>query len=290
MEQVGSVAALEDLSENERAALLTLLADDDPAVYASIRQRILALGPAVADWLRPHTLSRDPVLRRHSQEIVRKLDRQAADNMFLEFCLKNGEAFDLEQGAWLLAQTQYPDINVVGYRALLDSFAADLRERIESSAEPAKVLATTNRYLFEELGFAGDQNNYYDPENSYLNRVIDRRTGNPINLCLVYLLLARRLKLPIVGIGLPGHFVCRYQSSSVEIYIDAFSSGKLLTKADCVQYLLQGNYSLREDYLTPVTSRRLLLRICSNLHQIYLHLEQTEAATRFQRYMVALAR
>jgi regulator of sirC expression with transglutaminase-like and TPR domain len=210
--------------------------------------------------------------------------------MFLEFCLKNGEAFDLEQGAWLLAQTQYPDINVVGYRALLDSFAADLRERIESSAEPAKVLATTNRYLFEELGFAGDQNNYYDPENSYLNRVIDRRTGNPINLCLVYLLLARRLKLPIVGIGLPGHFVCRYQSSSVEIYIDAFSSGKLLTKADCVQYLLQGNYSLREDYLTPVTSRRLLLRICSNLHQIYLHLEQTEAATRFQRYMVALAR
>jgi len=173
---------------------------------------------------------------------------------------------------------------------LLDSFASDLEDRVETSGEPAKVLAGMNRYLFEELGFSGDQQNYYDPENSYLNRVIDRRTGNPINLCLVYLLLSRRLKLPVAGIGLPGHFICRYQSSSVEMYIDAFSGGKLLTKADCVQYLLQGNYSLREDYLTPVTSRKLLLRICGNLHQIYLHLEQSEAATRLQRYMVALAR
>lgn len=290
MDQVGSVSALEELSDNERAALLTLLADDDPGVYTSIRQKILAFGPAAADWLRPHTLSRDPILRRHSQEIVRNLDRQVADNSFVEFCLKHGEAFDLEEGAWLLAQTQYPDINVAGYRALLDSFASDLEERVDGHEEPTKILAGMNRYLFEELGFAGDSQHYYDPENSYLNRVIDRRSGNPINLCLVYLLLGRRLKLPVVGIGLPGHFVCRYQSSSLEIYIDAFSGGKLLTKADCVQYLLQGNYSLREDYLTPVTSRRLLLRICGNLHQIYLHLEQPEAATRLQRYMVALAR
>jgi regulator of sirC expression with transglutaminase-like and TPR domain len=290
MEQIGSASAAEELSDNERAALLTLLADEDPAVYTTVRQRILALGSAAADWLRPHTLSRDPVLRRHSMEIVRNLERQTADTLFLEFCLKHGEAFDMEEGAWLLAQTQYPDINVQGYRALLDSFAADLQERVEGSAEPAKLLAATNRYLFEDLGFVGDQQSYYDPENSYLNRVIDRRRGNPINLCLLYLLLGRRLKLPVVGIGLPGHFICRYQSSSVEIYIDAFSGGKLLTKTDCVQYLLQGNYSLRDDYLAPVTSRRLLLRVCSNLHQIYLHLKETELATRLQRYMVALAR
>ncbi len=120
--------------------------------------------------------------------------------------------------------------------------------------------------------------------------MLDRRSGNPINLCLVYLLLGWRLKLPLAGIGLPGHFICRFQSSSAELYIDAFNRGKLLGKADCVQYLLQGNFSLRDDYLAPITSRRLLLRICGNLHQIYSHLEQTDAATRFQRYMIALAR
>ena len=290
MSRVGSITAPEGLSEGQKAALLILLADDDPSVYRKIRHKIISFGPAAAEWLRPHVLSRDPVLRRRAQEIILSFDRQAADNEFLGFCLKHGEAFDLESGAWKLALTQYPDINVGGYQALLDSFAGDLREQIQDNADPEDRLSALNGYLFDELGFSGNEEQYYDPENSYLNRVLDRRTGNPINLCLLYLLMARRLGLPMTGIGLPGHFVCRYQSSSAEIYIDVFNRGKLLTKADCVQYLLQGNYSVREDYLAPVTPRRLLLRICGNLHQIYLHLEQSEAATRLQRYLVALAR
>ncbi len=289
MNLAGAIAEKE-LSEARKAALLTLLADDDPAIYQNIRKQILAFGPAATNWLRPQTLSRDPALRRRAQELVLKFDRQNADNYFLAFCLKHGQELDLEQGAWLLAQTQYPDINVEGYRALLDSFAADLAERLEGATEPQEILGEVNRYLFEELGFSGNEENYYDPQNTYLNRVLDRRTGNPINLCLVYMLLARRLTLPIAGIGLPGHFLCRFQSSAQEVYIDPFNRGRMLTKADCVQYLLQGNYSVRDDYLAPVTSRRMLLRVCGNLHKIYLHHEDPESATRIQRYLVALAR
>ena len=290
MKFAGTMTLAAELSESQRIALLKLLTDDDPAIYRSIRQKILSFGPPAAGWLRPHTASRDPALRRRAQEIVLRFDRQEADNRFLEFCLKHGEDCETEHGAWLLAQTQYPDINVEGYRALLDSFATDLRERFGRARDASQILATLNQYLFRELGFAGNEENYYDPENSYLNRVLDRRTGNPINLCLVYLLLARRLQLPVAGIGLPGHFICRYQSSAAELYIDPFNHGRLLTKADCVQYLLQGNFSVRDDYLAPVSPRRLLLRICANLHQIYLHLEQQEEATRLQRYLVALAR
>ena len=290
MKEVGAIAMPGEVPESQRTALLKLLADDDPAIYESIRQKILSLGTPAADWLRPHTLSRDPTVRRRAQELVLRLDRQAADNRFLAFCLKHGEELDLEQGAWLLAQTQYPEINIAGYQALLDSFAGDLREPVAEAAGAEEILNAINRYCFHRLGFAGNEENYYDPENSYLNRVLDRRTGNPINLCLVYLLLSRRLGLPMTGIGLPGHFVCRFQSSSAEIYIDAFNRGKLLTKADCIQYLLQGNYSVRDDYLSPVSPRRLLLRICGNLHQIYLHLARSEEATRLQRYLVALAR
>jgi regulator of sirC expression with transglutaminase-like and TPR domain len=290
MSRVGTITSPEELSESQKAALLTLLADDDPAVYRKIRHKIVSFGPSAAEWLRPHTLSRDPALRRRAQEIILSFDRQGADTAFLAFCLKHGEAFDLETGAWQLAQTQYPDINVAGYQALLDSFAGDLREALQGVGEQREVLGVLNRYLFDELGFVGNQEQYYDPDNSYLNRVLDRRMGNPISLCLLYLLLGRRLHLPVVGIGLPGHFICRFQSSSAEIYIDVFNRGKLLSKADCVQYLLQGNYSVREDYLSPVSPRRLMLRVCGNLHQIYLHLEQSEAATRLQRYLVALAR
>jgi regulator of sirC expression with transglutaminase-like and TPR domain len=278
------------LSESQRSALLNLLGDEDPAVYQAVRQRILASGPSATDWLRPHTLSRDPAVRRRAREIVRCFDRHDADDSFLAFCLRNGEELDIETGAWMLARTQYPDINVEAYRALLDSYANDLRERLDLAGELNQLLAAINHYLFVERRLTGNQENYYDPDNSYLNRVLDRRTGNPVSLCLVYLLLARRLRLPVAGIGLPGHFLCRYQSSSAEVYLDVFHHGKLLTKADCMKYLVRANLSVRDDYLSPISSRRLLLRLCANLHQIYLQLELPDEATRLQRYLVALAR
>jgi regulator of sirC expression with transglutaminase-like and TPR domain len=291
MSAPATIAPPETLSESQKGALLKLLADEDSAVYRPVREKILSYGSEVViTWLQPHTLSNDPALRRRAQDIIWHFGRQAADNRFLGFCLKHGEEFELEEGVWLLAQTQYPDINVEAYQALLDSFAGELRERLDLTREPKEVLTRINAYLFEELGFSGNEENYYDPENSYLNRVIDRRTGNPINLSLLYMLLARRLRLPVTGIGLPGHFICRHQSSAAEIFIDAFNGGKFLSKADCVQYLAHANYSLRDDCLAPVSSRRMLLRICGNLHQTYLQLQRTEETTRIQRYLVALAR
>src|SRR5262249_30150755 len=289
MKSAGTVLQ-EELPESQRAALLNLLADEDPAIYETVRARILSFGPKASQWLQAYRLSNDPLLRRRSQEIVLYFERQAADNRFLGFCLKHGQELDLEQGAWLLAQTQYPDINVEAYTALLDDIAAELRERISAGGSARKVLAAINQHLFGARGFSGNEENYYEPANSYLNRVLDRRTGNPVSLCLVYILLARRLRLPITGIGLPGHFVCRYQSISDEIYVDAFNRGKLLSKADCVQYLLKGNYSIQDQYLAPVSPRALLLRVCTNLHQIYEELEKPEQTTRLQRYLVALGR
>jgi regulator of sirC expression with transglutaminase-like and TPR domain len=286
----GTSTGTNDLSRSQRDALLSLLADEDPAVYRTVREKILSCGPPAAEWQRPHTMSNDPALRRRAQQIVLHFDRQAADDHFLAFCLRHGEEFDLEQGAWLFAQTQYPRINLEAYRAILDGYAGELRARFDPSAEPRQILTTINQYLFGELGFVGNEENYYNPDNSYLNCVLDQRTGNPINLSLLYILLARRLRLPIAGIGLPGHFVCRYQSTAAEIFIDPFNHGKLLTKADCMQYLVTANCNRRDEHLTPVTARRFLLRICSNLHQVYQRLELAVEAMRLQRYLVALAR
>ena len=290
MTSSSSTQPSEALSDGQRAALLNLLTDDDMAVYHTIRGKILSYGQSAADWLRPHTLSTDPVLRRRANELIHYLARQQADNRFLAFCLNQGEDLDIEEGGWLLSQTQYPDINIAAYQALFDSYAGDLRERIDFGATPESILATINQYLFDDLNFTGNETNYYDPDNSYLNRVVDRRTGNPISLCLVYYFVARRLRLPIVGIGMPGHFLIRFQSSTGEVYIDAFNRGKLLTKADCVKYLLHTSHGFQESYLAPVSHRRVLLRVCSNLHQIYAQLELAEETSRLQRYIVALAK
>jgi regulator of sirC expression with transglutaminase-like and TPR domain len=278
------------LSERQRAALVELLADDDPGVYRTIRQRILDCGPAASVWLQPHLLNREPLLRRRVQEIIDHLARKSADDRFLAFCVSQGEDLDLEQGAWLLAQTRYPDINVAAYQALIDSYAGDLRDRLRGGAAAKAVLEQINGYLFGDLGFHGNELNYYEAENSYLNRVLDRRTGNPISLCLVYLLVARRLQLPLAGIGMPGHFLCRYQSPTDEIYIDAFNEGRLLSKADCIRYLVQTSQGFQTGFLSPATPRRVLLRMCSNLHQIHQQLKQADEVERFKRYLIALSK
>ena len=290
MNAARDIAIPTELSQSQRSALVSLLADEDPVVYRTVREKLLACGPPAAEWLRPHMTSNDPALRRRACQLVLHFDRQAADDHFLAFCLRHGEAFDLEQGAWLFAQTQYPRINVEAYQAVLDGYADELRSRLGSSADPEEILTVISQYLCGELGFAGNDADYYEPENNYLNCVLDRRTGNPINLCLVYVLLGRRLKLPMVGIALPGHFICRYQSTAAEIYLDPFNRGRFLTKAECVQYLVNANFTLRDDYLVPVSPRQWLRRICNNLHQIFQRREQASEAVRVQRYLVALTR
>ena len=92
------------------------------------------------------------------------------------------------------------------------------------------------------------------------------------------------------GVVVVGKSLTPRYTATAELYVDPFNRGNLLSKGDCVQYLLQGNYTVRDDYLAPISSRRMLLRICGNLHQIYVHLGQGEAASRLQHYLVALAR
>ncbi|MBN2507637.1 MAG: transglutaminase family protein [Verrucomicrobia bacterium] len=275
---------------SQKAALVSLLVDEDPAVYQVIRNKLLSIGPEVCDWLRPHTLSSDPVLRRRCLEIIHRLARGRSDDRFLDFCLHHGEELDLERGVFLLAQTQYPDINPEAYGAMLDLWARDIQDRLDRHGPAEAVLGGVNRYLFGDLEFSGNPHYGDNQENCYVNRVMDRRTGNPISLCVIYLFLARRLGLPVAGIGLPGHFICRYQSSTRQVYIDVFRRGQFLSKADCIRYLLQTYHGLQEGYLSPVSPRRMLLRICSNLHQTYSLLEMTEEVTRVQRYLVALAK
>lgn len=290
MDRVNTASATA-FSEPQRLALLTLLADEDPAVYRSIRATLIASGPEGVSWLRDLELHANPVLRRRAEDIALHFERQDADNRFIAFCLNHGQEFDLEKGLLLLARTAYPRINAEGYSAVLDYFAAVLGDRLRAGGQkPRQLLSVFNKFFFQELGFVGNERDFYAAENSYLNKVLDQRTGNPISLCLIYLLIARRLSLPVTGIGFPGHFLCRFQSSESELYIDVFNRGKLLAKADCIQHLLQGHFGLKEQHLAPVSPRGILLRMCGNLHQVYQQAQNEADATRIQRYLVALAK
>jgi hypothetical protein len=250
MSHVGTVTIAGRALREPEIGFAYAAGDDDASVYRKIRQKIISFGPSVGDWLRPHTLSRDQPLCAGGHRDHPLFRPSNADNVFLGFCLKHGEAFDLEQAAWKLAQTQYPDINVGWLPGAVGQLCRGFARGPASGGEPEEILGALNRYLFDELGFVGNEEQFYDPDNSYLNRVLDRRMGNPISYMPGLFAPGPRLLLPVTGIGLPGHFVCRYQCSSAEIYVDAFNHGKLLTKADCV------NTSSRETIVFARTTLR----------------------------------
>lgn len=282
--------AAHNLPEPQRDALIKLLGDEDPTVYHAVKEKIISLGSDTQVWLKPCQLSGDPLLRRHAQEIVRHFDRELADTRFMAYCLQDEALLDLEKGALTMAQTEYPEINIAAYSAILDDLAGELREWLAAGDPKERLLVRVNQFLFEEKGFTGNMENYYDPENSFLNRVLDRRTGNPVSLCLIYVLLMRRLGFPVAGVGLPGHSVCRFLSATEEVYVDAFNLGKLLTRNDCIEHLTRCKHEMRDEYLQPMSARRMLARMCGNLEQIYLELKRNEDATRVQRYLFALTR
>lgn len=181
---------------------------------------------------------------------------------------------NLERAALYIAQEEYPMLEVEAYLNGLDTMAADVLEQLPAEQYPLKVLRTINQYLFEELGFTGNRSEYYDPRNSFLNDVIDRRTGIPITLSLVYLAIAERIGFPMIGVNMPGHFLIRPAVDEMEIFVDPFHQGEILFPQDCEELLVKvfdRRVELRPEYVESVGNRQFLGRLLTNLKVIYIN-------------------
>ncbi len=182
-------------------------------------------------------------------------------------------AFRLAEGALLIAQEEYPDLLLDAYLHRLDSMAAAVRARLGLELDPRHIVNTLNAYLFDDQGFHGNQSQYYDPRNSFLNEVLDRKTGIPITLSVLYLEIARLVGLPIVGVGMPGHFIVQYAAQADAFWIDPFHGGTILSREACTrrfQSIYGHHLPWRDAYLEPVRDHDILRRMLSNLKGIYL--------------------
>jgi regulator of sirC expression with transglutaminase-like and TPR domain len=181
------------------------------------------------------------------------------------------DRIDLAETALLIAREEYPELEVGAYLRRLDELAAAARPAVHLDSPAAEQVAQLNRFMFIERGFAGNSDNYYDPRNSYLNEVLDRRTGIPISLSLVYSEVAQRLDLPVYGVSFPGHFLVKYVGTP-EIIIDPFF-GVVITQQECAQRL-HGIYGPKARFdprlLHPAGAREILVRMLCNLKQVYV--------------------
>jgi len=186
------------------------------------------------------------------------------------------DRIDLAHGALLIAKAAYPDLDEPIYLGRLDRMAASIKRDMTVAMNPADIITRINHILFDEEKFRGNHENYYDPDNSFLNRVFERKKGIPITLCLIYIEVAGRLGVDVRGIGLPGHFIAALYHESGIIYLDPFNGGEIRTKDDCLEIVrTYTSQATAPDlhWLLPIGKKELLARMLRNLKIIYARQE-----------------
>jgi regulator of sirC expression with transglutaminase-like and TPR domain len=198
--------------------------------------------------------------------------------------LVSREQFNLAEACLLIAQDAYPDIDIPACIARLDDMAGTVRRRFAEDAFPEQRVVALNHYLFNEQHFAGNVDDYYDPRNSYLNDVLERRTGIPITLSIVYIEIGRRLGLVLQGVSFPGHFLVKLKVKRGQLVLDPFSAGEPQSESDLRQRLGQvlpegqADSAPLDQFLEVATPRQIVARVLRNLKGIYLKADKPAQA------------
>ena len=196
---------------------------------------------------------------------------------------RRDERIDLGLSALLIAKEEYPRLAIEDYVERLDQLAAEFQVEVDVDADGPATCRALARFLAAEHCFSGDRDDYYDPRNSYLNDVMDRHTGIPISLSVLYIEVARRAGLALLPVAFPGHFLIKHTSERGDVYLDPFNGGRLLDLEGCRQ-LFAGSYgsasAFSETMLGAATKRQVIRRILHNLKRIYALNDETEKTLR----------
>ena len=220
---------------------------------------------------------------------VQSQSASEARNRFAELVSLDDDQINLAEAALLIATEEYTRLKIGDYLDKLDRFGDLARERAEGASDANHVISAINSTLFADLGFHGNRDSYFDPRNSFLNQVIDRRTGIPITLTVVYMEVARRIGFQIRGVGLPYHFIAKHESETGDVFIDPFNEGRVLDTAGCGELLSEmtgGKEELQPEHLEPVSNKRMLARILLNLLGIYKAGDPRRALAMIERLLL----
>ena len=280
-------SACAEYSEKQINALIHLLSDQDSQIAQTIHDQLVAVGqPALSLLQRAHDEPAETPVGERIGSVITDIKLIEVEHSFNALMTPSTEPIDLETGALLIAKAAYPDLDVQASQHQIENMVAALRPRLEKDIPPRQAIQTISEYLFHELGFTGNTRDYYDPANSFLHQVLERRIGIPISLSLLYLLIAQRLNVPVVGIGLPGHFMVGLQTEHV--FIDCFNQGVVLYQKDCAKFLQEYGVEFESRYLNPTPNEHILARMLRNLVAIYQNRDESNQADRFSRLLAII--
>jgi regulator of sirC expression with transglutaminase-like and TPR domain len=275
------------LTDSQKNSLFRLLADDDPSTLSLVKQRLMDHGetavPEMESWLKEvHGMPAE----RHLLEVLNRLKQGHCHADFLKFCARAAitKDFDLEDASFLLAATEYAAVDMTRYRTMLDDISSEVRLQMAREGNPSEIRALSH-VLHEKMRFRGNRDRYYEAENTYLNRVLERKVGVPMTLSLIYLILGKHLDMRIYGIALPGHFIVSWHGQ----FFDPFNHGRLLNEEACKQMVESRGHEFQPEHLNPASSHQILSRMLMNLARVYEIEEDRIRLARVRKYLGTLS-
>ena len=269
-------------------AIVSLLGDDDQKIVQVAWEELEKLGRLALPVLREASReSDDERARVQARRFLLEWSRREVFRDWVQFC-RSG-TLDLEAGSLLICRTEEPHCDVESCVHVLDEYASTLRHRLAQTQTIDEAVKKISQFLFHEQGFRGNAAHYYEADNSYLNRVIARKTGIPISLAAVLLLVCRRLSFDVQGVSFPQHFLVKFRGDGGERFVDVFHGGRILTVKDCAQFLDSIDMEFQEAHLAASTDQQILARMLNNLFRVYWKQKDRRRANRVAAMLKLLA-
>jgi regulator of sirC expression with transglutaminase-like and TPR domain len=252
------------MNDTELRALVSLLDDEDDQIVTHIEDKIRSLGKEIIPYLEQEWESTfNPNLQRRIENLIHTLQYHVLKERLQEW-YDNPEQ-DLLTGLWLIATYQYPDIELTKLKQELEQIYYEAWLEFRPDLYPFDQVKVVNSVFFNKLKFGANTKNFHSPGNSLINIVLETRKGNPISLCVIYMLVAQKLKLPIHGVNLPNLFILTYKDEKHQFYINAFNKGLIFSKQDIENYIHELRLTPQDSFFEPCSSLEIIRRTLRNL-------------------------
>ena len=273
---------MSSFSQSEIKAIGKLLKTSDENTIKLLEEQLKKFDTKTLKKINDELPLDDISLRKQFLDLILEIKREQLKKEFATWSKDNLDS--LEAGVFLIASFNNPFLDAEHYSDVLNKMSADLNEKLKTvklNNDPTSIINEVNHFLFMELKFKGNKASYYDPENSFIDKVIDRKLGNPILLSVIYLLITKRLGLPFIGVNMPAHFLVQYTDGFEPIFIDPFNQGEIITKSDCQERIKTLKLMWQEDYLSAPSNKQIITRMMQNLVNIY----QSEGMFELKEYL-----
>src|ERR1700710_2035655 len=271
------------INPTEVNSLIRLLDDPDAEIYEHVHEKLLSFGPEAIEYLElAWEEAFDPVQQERIANLVHEIQFGILKNDLRLW--HQGGAFDLLQGVLTINKYQYPDLDEQKVINQIEAIKRDIWLQMIYDSSAAEQVKLINHVFYNIHGFSGNTSNHQDPQNSYLNQVLETKKGNQISLAIIYSIIAQKLDIPIYGVNLPQHFILAYVDESMEtefdggilFYINAFNKGFIFGRRDVDMFLKQLNLKAEKQFYEPCANADIIRRVLRNLISAYENLGSAE--------------